>query len=265
MAADVVEIILALRNVSQFVSGAHQAATATGEIGDQSEKAGKKAAAGWKGLAKWAGGAAAMYAATRYVKSAVSATEDLAKATITVSRTTGMDTETSSEWAALMKERGVSTRQFQTSLVKLSRTMETARTGTAKESATVKGLRAQIDAVAAAGGKKAPAEIAKLSKAIERAQTAGEKSRQVLQQLGVAQRDVGRGNTGAVLYRVADALQKIQNPARRAALMQQLFGRSGIALLPILMKGREGVRKLLDQQKEAGNYISGKGLKSARV
>ena len=262
--ADVVEMILELRNVAQFVSGAHQAARAAAEVGDEGEKSGKKAAAGWKGLAKWAGGATAIYGATRYIRSAVSATEDLAKSTITVSRTTGMDTETSSEWAALMKERGIATKQFQVGLVKLSKTMEASRTGTVKENATVKGLRDQIDAVSAAGGKKAPAAIDKLSKAIARAQTAGVKSRAVLQQLGVAQGDIAKGNTADVLYRVADALQKLRNPAQRAALMQQLFGRSGQALLPILIKGRAGVRKLLDEQKAAGNYISGKGLKSAK-
>src|SRR6516165_9533682 len=117
--ADIVELILELRNVSQFVSGSRQAASAAGDIGEQTEQAGKKASIGWKGLAKWAGGATAIYGATRFIKGAVSATEDLAKSTLTVSRTTGMDAQTSSEWAALMKERGVSTRQFQTSLVKL--------------------------------------------------------------------------------------------------------------------------------------------------
>jgi hypothetical protein len=262
--ADIVELILQLRNVSEFVSGAKQASTAAGDIGDKTEEAGKKASSGWKGLAKWAGGAAAIYGATRFVKGAVSATEDLAKATITVSRTTGMDTQTSSEWAALMKERGVSTKQFQTSLVKLSKTMETSRTGTVKENATVKALRAQIDAVSAAGGKKAPAELAKLSKAIATAQGAGLKARSTLDALGVSQRDVAKGNTADTLYKVADALERMRNPAQRAALMQSLFGRSGQALLPILMKGREGVKKLLDEQKAAGNYISGKGIKSAK-
>jgi hypothetical protein len=67
-----------------------------------------------------------------------------------------------------------------------------------------------------------------------------------------------------VLYKVADAFQRMHDPARRAALIQQLFGKSGIALLPILMRGREGVRKLLEEQKRAGNYISGKGMKSAK-
>lgn len=264
MPADYVEIILALRNVAQFVSGARQASGAVEQVGTEAEKTGKKAQSSWKGLAKWAGGAYGLYAATRYVRGAVSATGDLAKATLGVSRVTGMDTQTSSEWAALMKERGVSTRQFQTNLVKLSRTIEASRGATAKESQTVAGLRAQIDQVAKVGGKKAPAEIDKLSKAIARAQVQGEKGRQVLAQLGVAQGDVAKGNTGAILYRVADALKAMHNPAQRAALTQQLFGRASVALLPILMKGAKGVRELLNEQKAAGNYISGKGIKSAK-
>lgn len=260
--ADIVELILELKNVAEFVSGSKQASGAAADIGDETEKAGKKASSGWKGLAKWAGGAAAIYSATRFIKSAVSATDDLAKSTMAVSRTTGMDTQTSSEWAALMKERGVSTKQFQTSLVKLSKTMESSRTGTVKENASVKALRAQIDAVSAAGGKKAPAELAKLSRAIASAQGAGEKARATLGLLGVSQADVAKGNTAGVLYKVADALQKMKDPAQRAAMMQQLFGRSGQALLPILMKGRAGVQKLLDEQKAAGNYLTAKGLKA---
>jgi hypothetical protein len=262
--ADVIEMILQLRNVAQFVQGAHQAAGAAGQVGTDTEEAGKKASSGWKGLAKWAGGATAIYGATRYIKGAVGATEDLAKSTLTVQRTTGMDTQTASEWSAVMKERGISTKQFQTSLVKLSKTMEASRTGTSKESATVAGLRKQIDQVAAAGGKKAPAEIAKLSKSIATAQAAGTKARLVLQQLGASGADIAKGKTADVLYKVADSLKAMHNPAQRAATLQQLFGRSGIALLPILMKGRAGVRKLLDEQKAAGNYISGKGMKTAK-
>lgn len=261
--ADVVEMILMMRNVQQFVADATKASTAVEKVGKEGETAGKKAGIGWKGLAKWAGGAAAVYGATRYIESAVSATEGLAKATIMVSRTTGMDTETSSEWAALTKERGISTTQFRMSLVRLSKQMEVSRTGTAKESTTVRDLRKQIDEVAAAGGKKAPAQIDKLSKAIGRAQASGDKARKVLAQLGVPLDSLQKGNTGEVLYKVADALQHMHRASERATLMQTLFGRSGQVLLPILMKGSGGVHKLLEEQKAAGNYISGKGKKSA--
>lgn len=258
--ADVVEIVLALRNVQQFVSGSKQASGAIGKVGDEAERSGKKAGIGWKGMAKWAGGAAALYAGTRFIKSAVGATNDLAKSTITLSRTTGMDVETSSEWAALAKERGISTKQFQMSLVKLSKTMEASRGGTAKEAQTVKHLREQIDLVSKAGGKKAPAELAKLGKALVAAQDKGTKARKTLADLGVPLRAINKGDTQSVLGHVADALKRIENPAKRAALMQSLFGRSGQAMLPILMKGAAGVKELLNQQKESGNYLAGKSI-----
>src|SRR4051812_42821010 len=98
---------MALRNVRQFVSGAEAASKAMGGVGTASERAGKQAGVGWKGVAKWAGGAAIVVGATKFVKGAVSATEDLAKSTMTLQRSTNLDTETASEWAALLKERGI--------------------------------------------------------------------------------------------------------------------------------------------------------------
>lgn len=262
--ADLVEVILALRNARQFVSETKQASGAVKGIGDASEKSGKQAGIGWKGVAKWAGGAAAIYGATRFVKGAISATTDLAKSTITLQRSTNLDTQTASEWAALTKERGIATKQFQVSLVKLSREMEKARTGTAKQSSTVADLRKQIDAVSAAGGKKAPAEIAKLSRAIASAEKTGDRARKTMASLGITQADLAKGDTATVLSKVADAMQKMRNPAERVALAQQLFGRSGQALVPILMKGSKGVQELLDQQKKYGNYLSGKSINDTK-
>src|SRR5215831_19053746 len=121
--ADLVEIILALKNVREFVSGAGQAAGAMEKVGDTSEKAGKQAGIGWKGVAKWAGGAAAIYGATRFVKGAVSSTLSLAKATAGLQKQTGIDATTGSAWINVLKERGISSDTFRTSLVKLARTM----------------------------------------------------------------------------------------------------------------------------------------------
>lgn len=262
--ADLVEIILALRNVRAFISEAGQAEKAVAGIGYATEKTGKQAATGWKGVAKWAGGAAALYGASRFVKSAVGATESLAQATLKLQRSTNLDTETASEWAALAKERGISTQTFQQSLVKLSREMEKSRTGTSKQVTTIAALRKQIDDVSAAGGKKAPGELAKLSRAIATAEKSGAKARATLKLLGVSQADVAKGNTREVLTKVADAFKQMPNHATRAALAQQLFGRSGQALVPILMKGSKGVQELLDKQKSWGNYLTGKSLKDTK-
>src|SRR5215831_11779193 len=261
--ADLVEIILALKNVREFVSGAGQAAGAMEKVGDTSEKAGKQAGISWKGVAKWAGGAAAIYGATKFATGAVTATESLAKSTVALQRQTNLDTKTASEWVGVLKERGIATSTFQVGLKTLSKAMEKARTGGVTAATTIKGLRQQIDDVSKAGGKKAPAELDKLSKAIARAQTTGEKSQSVFTKFGISLDAVRRGDTKTVLYQMADALQRIKNPAERSTLAQTLLGKSGITLLPILMKGRKAIEEQLGVQEKYGNYLSGKGAKNA--
>jgi hypothetical protein len=258
---DALEVILYLRNLQQFVAGNEEAATSVKGVGEAAETSGKKSAAGWKGMVKWAAGAAAVYGGVRFLKSAVDSTNELAKATLQQQRITGQDTQTASEWVALTKERGIATNKFQMGMVRLSKTIDQARGGTEKESQTIKALRQQIDEVAAAGGTGAPKEIAKLSNAILSAQNAGVKARQVMEQLGVPLREIQKGTTNETLLKVADAFQRMRDPAERAALAQKLFGRGGVALLPVLAQGSAGVQKLLEQQKKAGNYLSGQGLK----
>jgi hypothetical protein len=263
--ADVVEIVMALRNVRQFVTGAEASSRAMKGVGNASEKAGKQAGIGWKGVAKWAGGAAAIVGATKFVKGAVSATTDLAKSTMTLQRSTNLDTETASTWAALTKERGIATKQFQVSLVKLSKEMEKARQGNDKQTKSVASLNAEIDRVRDTGGKKAPAAIAKLTSQIEKARASGAKTRKTMNELGISQADLAKGDTASVLAKIADRFAKIENPAKRVALAQQLFGRSGQALVPILQKGAAGVQELLDKQKSYGNYLEGKNIDDTKA
>src|SRR3954451_5629151 len=122
-----VETILRLHGSRAFAKSADQAAKSIGGIGQASDDAGEKTKRGWKGIAKWAGASAAVYGAARYLKSAVSSTEDLAKNTMALERATGMDTKTASAWAELLKVRGIDTAKFRVGVVKLSKTMEAAR------------------------------------------------------------------------------------------------------------------------------------------
>jgi hypothetical protein len=263
--ADVVEIILALRNVRGFVADAEKSAASVKAIGTESEVAGAKASIGWKGIAKWGGVAAGLYGVTKLIRSSVSATDDLARSTLVLQRSTNMDSTTASEWVGVAKERNITTTQFQVALVKLSKTMETARTGTNASSSTIANLRKQIDMVAAAGGANAPKQLAKLTAAIAKAETQGDKSRKALAALGVPMSELQKGDTADVLLKAADAMKRMQNPAERLALANTLFGKSGRLLLPILMQGSVGVRKLLDEEKAAGNYIGGKSIQSMKT
>jgi hypothetical protein len=146
--ANVVETILKLQGARAFVKDADSASHSVAGIGDSAEKSGEKAKRGWKGIAKWAGGTAAVYGAARYLHSAVDSTEELAKSTMALSRATGMDTKTSSAWAELLKVRGIDTGKFQVGMMKLSKTMDAAWRGGKKQTALFQELGVSQEAIA---------------------------------------------------------------------------------------------------------------------
>jgi hypothetical protein len=201
----------------EFVANTQKLAAGVKDL----QKTGDQASKGWdwKRVAKWAGAAAAVGAASKYVKDAVGQTEDLAKSTLALTRTTGMDVKTSSEWAEVLHSRGIETKAFQMGMVKLSKEMTNA----------------------AAGSKKSVAAF---------------------QDLGVSMEDVRAGNTQAVIMQVADGLSKMTNPAKRAALAQQLFARQGQALAPLLFKGSAAIQEQLDTAAKYGATLDGETTKS---
>jgi hypothetical protein len=140
VARDQVTVALLLEGLRQFVSGTHEAAAGVAGVGKATEKSGKQAGIGWKSVAKWAGGAAAIYGAARFVKGAVDQTEQLAKATYGLQKQTGIDAQTGSAWINVLKERGISSDTFRTSLVKLARTMYSAEHGSKSAIQTFKDL-----------------------------------------------------------------------------------------------------------------------------
>lgn len=50
----------------------------------------------------------------------------------------------------------------------------------------------------------------------------------------------------------ADAISRIPDPTRQAALAQDVFGGAGVRLLPILLEGSEGMKALTDRARELG-------------
>lgn len=55
---------------------------------------------------------------------------------------------------------------------------------------------------------------------------------------------------------LADALGRVQDPAERAALSMQVFGRAGSALLPMFSAGAAGIRTLMQQAEQLGIVMS---------
>jgi hypothetical protein len=260
--ADTVEIILALRNLRQFLSGTSSASKGIEGVGKSADKSGRQAKAGWKSIAKWGGAAGLLYGATRFVKSAVGATEELGKSTLALNRTTGMSVKTSSEWATVLKARGQNVKPFQMGLIKLSKVMETARLGESKEATTMRELRKQYRAVSLVGGKDAPKALAKLDTQMQRAHATGEKTREIWTRLGVSMDAIKRGDIQTVLAQTSDAFARMKNPAERAALAQQLFSRQGRELAPLLFKGSKAIN---EQLKTAGKYVNFREKDAAAV
>lgn len=92
--------------------------------------------------------------------------------------------------------------------------------------------------------------IAKLSKQM----VEGNKA---FDQLGVSTHNADgtlRG-TKDVLYDVADAFQGLQGGAAKAALAQEIFGKSGADMLPLLNGGSEGLREMADMAERLGLVI----------
>ena len=56
---------------------------------------------------------------------------------------------------------------------------------------------------------------------------------------------------------IGDALNGVENASQKAAIAQQIFGRGGVDLLPILKEGSAGIRSMGDELERFGGVISG--------
>ena len=61
--------------------------------------------------------------------------------------------------------------------------------------------------------------------------------------------------TGDLIPQIADALQKIESPAQRAAILMDLFGKSGQKLEPLLSEGARGIEEFKRRAHELGMVL----------
>ena len=61
----------------------------------------------------------------------------------------------------------------------------------------------------------------------------------------------------------ADAISKVEDPTRRAALAQDIFGRAGTELLPLFSEGEKGLKALSEQAEKLGIVYSQKAAADA--
>ncbi len=84
-------------------------------------------------------------------------------------------------------------------------------------------------------------------------------SRKTFKELGIAVKD-SSGNLRPVvdvLMDAADTIGGMTDATKQAAFANDLFGRSGTALLPMLKEGRAGIQAMMDEAKRLGVVMSG--------
>lgn len=81
--------------------------------------------------------------------------------------------------------------------------------------------------------------------------------------LGLTVEEVEATHPDQLFTRFADALTAVEDPTRRAALAQELFGRAGAELIPLLDAGSAGIEALAAQAQAAGNIMSADAARAA--
>jgi len=93
---------------------------------------------------------------------------------------------------------------------------------------------------------------------------AGEDTNSVLADLGVNFADVKAGNIDAVIAQVADAFASMTDPATKADAATRLFGKAGLALIPILSMGSKGIDAQLQMYEDYGATLDSDGIQSVK-
>ncbi|MDG1315234.1 MAG: hypothetical protein P8P29_06910 [Flavobacteriaceae bacterium] len=97
--------------------------------------------------------------------------------------------------------------------------------------------------------------IEKLGKNLAEASTGIGTAKVALKQLNLSANNlIGLGLDGA-MDKIADAVNKVENPMERTALATQLFGRSGAPLLNLLREGSEGMAQMRQEARDLGIVI----------
>lgn len=142
--ADRIDVLLRLRDARKFQADAAASAKKIDKIGDEAAQTGRQARTAGVGLAKFAAAGAAVFAAgaaaAAFIKSSVTSTMALARATGQLQRTTGMDVQSASAWVATAQARGIESTKLNRSFIGLSKQMRAASQGSAAASAAFKDL-----------------------------------------------------------------------------------------------------------------------------
>ena len=109
------------------------------------------------------------------------------------------------------------------------------------------------------------AALAKLTRSIGEAEAGSKTQAVAFAKLGISTRDAGGQikDAGDLLPEIAEKLKALATPAERAALLVDLFGKSGQKLAPLLADGAAGVNGLRDAAQKLGIVLSDAQIQKA--
>lgn len=94
--------------------------------------------------------------------------------------------------------------------------------------------------------------FAQLTKRLGEAKLGSDKMIEAFSAVGISGAQLATMTTDQAMLKIADAMSRIQDPAKRAALEIQLFGRAGQALDPILTQGSAAIEEQTRKLQEMG-------------
>ena len=104
--------------------------------------------------------------------------------------------------------------------------------------------------------------ITKMQKALSEAATGAKGPTESLRELGLTVQDIRGLKADAQFELIAERLSLIQDPADRARLAMELFGKSGANLLPLFEEGTKGIRAAREEAEKLGQSFSDEQLKA---
>jgi len=134
------------------------------------------------------------------------------------------------------------------------------RSGIAVEQLSTLGYAAQQNGASLESLSKG---VIKMQQGLADAANGSESARSKLESLGLSVEGLLAQSPDEQFRTIAEALSRITDPAQRTAAAMDLFGKSGVELIPMLAGGREGIEELEQRARSLGLVMSGESASAA--
>jgi DNA-binding phage protein len=105
--------------------------------------------------------------------------------------------------------------------------------------------------------------IEKLGKGLAEASMGIGTAKYALEELNLSANDLMALGLDGALAKIADEVNKVENPMKKTAIATQLFGRSGAPMINLLREGSDGMERMRKEARELGVVIDEKLIRSA--